>query len=346
MMANLFNRNYSKTELLAYLGNPSQIASATEVSVDTGKARGMRIYRIRNGHGLDFDLLPDKALDISYLTYKGINIAFNSKNGLHAASYAYPALKEFERYFSAGLLWTCGLKNTGPDYIDTDGRIQYLHGRIGVTPCEQVSVRSFWEDDDYITKAEGVIRESFLGEYNLTLTRTVITSMNSNEILIQDVLENNEPEKTDYLILYHFNFGFPFVSEDIRINIENNTGEIIPRTEFACKNIDNWYKYSKPVTGLEEQVFFHHPKSDAKGICTVCLENPKLGIGLVLSYKNHNLPILTQWKSIRAGEYVLGIEPGNSYLNGMSEEKEKGIAKSIQGFSKETFTMKIAFYDL
>ena len=67
---------------------------------------------------------------------------------------------------------------------------------------------------------------------------------------------------------------------------------------------------------------------------------------MTLSYEAENLPILTQWKSVRSGEYVLGMEPGNSYLRGMQEEKKEGNVGYIGGYETKTMRLKLAFSSL
>ena len=345
-MALIFGRDYCKTDLLKYLGNISQIAGIEELEIAEGKARGGRIYRVKNGNGLEFDLLPDKALDIGKLSYKGVNISFQSKNNSGSASCYHPVLNEFDYYFSGGMLWTCGLKNTGPDYIDEDGFFQHAHGRIGITPCESSYNRTYWQDEDLKIISGGIVRESLLGGHNLILNRAIETSLSRNEIVINDVLENNEPQGTEYLILYHFNFGFPFLSESLELNFPESKSEIIPRTEEASEGLSEWSVFKEPADGSSEHVFFHKPVMDDDGCCEVRLENKILGIGAYLRYESENLPILTQWKTIRACEYALGIEPGNSYISGMKNERKTGNVGFIKGFSEKRFSMKLGFYDL
>ncbi len=345
-MVTLLGKRYSRNEMLKYAGNISQIAGVKESVISGGKAGGMRIYHIRNGNGLMLELLPDKCLDISSLSFKGINFAWQSKTGMHAPSHTHPVLGEFDRYFGGGMLWTCGLKNTGPDYIDKNGHFQHAHGRLGITPCDGSWTKTLWEKDDYIIKAGGTVSDAMLGAHHLQLRREITVSMASNEVHIHDVLENLEPESTEYLILYHFNFGFPFVSEDINMFFPESLAEIKPRSDAAAKGIKQWDEYTKPVDEFEEQCFFHKPKPKKGNTCIVSLENPVLGIGVQLSYDNSTLPILTEWKSLRSCEYVLGIEPGNSYISGMESEKKNGRVDTIGGFAKKEFDLRLKFFEL
>ena len=48
------------------------------------------------------------------------------------------------------------------------------------------------------------------------------------------------------------------------------------------------------------------------GMVNVELENIDLGISVRLAYKKSQLPTLYQWKMMREGAYVTGIEPANT----------------------------------
>ena len=330
-------------EIRRFVGNMEQFSNIREMTVENGRSRGMRIYQVQAGNGLEFDLLPDKALDIARLTYKGININWQAKTGFASPVFASPVLNEFDRYFSGGMLLTCGLKNTGPDHVDSMGRFQPLHGRIGITPCERSWYNCFFTEDDYCLEAGGVVRDALLCSHNLTITRVIRTFLSKSEIEITDTLQNEEPCETDYLILYHFNFGYPFLTPSVKIEIPEGEKPVEPRTEWAAKGIEYWKRMEPPEDEYEEQCYFHHPESGSDGFCMASITNPDLGVKVRLSYQNENLPVLTEWKSIRAGEYVLGIEPGNSYLTGMENEKLNGHIGKIGGFEKREFRMKLAF---
>ena len=63
----------------------------------------------------------------------------------------------------------------------------------------------------------------------------------------------------------------------------------------------------------------------------------------LLAYEAEHLPILTEWKSVRSGEYVLGVEPGNSYISGMDNERAHGRVDRIGPFEKRVFRVKLSF---
>lgn len=337
---------FDSKELRRYVGNVSQISEIREMTIEEGRSRGMRIYQMQPGNGLEFDILPDRAMDIMRMNYKGVNINWQSKTGFTSPVYTSPVLNEFDRYFSGGMLMTGGLRNTGPDYVDADGRFQPLHGRLNMTPCEQSWHRSYFTEDDYVLESGGMVRDALLCSHNLTLSRVVRSSLNKAEVEIEDTLENHEPEETDYVILYHMNFGYPFISPSLQLEIPEGTKPVMPRTEWAEKGMDSWQKMEPPADGYEEQCYFHHLIAEEDGYSRVILKNPDLGFAVTLAYEAKYLPILTEWKSIRSGEYVLGIEPGNSYISGIDNERKNGRVDVIGPFEKRVFKLKLSFSDL
>ena len=335
-----------RKQLLKYVGNLSQLASVEQMTFDDGKRRGMRVFQVKNAAGLQYDVVPDKCMDIHSLSYKGINIAWQGKTGYGSAAHAAPVLGEFGHYFAGGMLWTCGLKNTGDDYVTEAGTFQHAHGRLGITPAENVWSKAAWEGDQYVLSMGGEARDVELCGHNLCLSRTIRTTMDKAEVEITDTLTNDEPTATDYVILYHFNFGFPLISPETKFRMPDAIAPMIPRTPYAEEGKETWDVLRPPIDEEEEMCFFHHLKPDENGNCRIKVENPVLGIGVYLEFAAENLPIVTFWKSERSGEYVVGIEPGNSYIGGMDDSRKRGILGQIDGFSQKKFCLKLGFYDL
>ena len=112
-----------------------------------------------------------------------------------------------------------------------------------------------------------------------------------------------------YTILYHMNLGHPLLSEDAELILDPE--HTIARDNTAEEGIRDFKKFIKPVPGFSEQVFFHKLKTDSKGWSSATLSNSKLGIALTISFDTSTLPLLTEWKMMGYGDYVLGLEPGN-----------------------------------
>ena len=92
----------------------------------------MRATDINTGSGLQYTVLPDRAMDISLASYKGTNLVYLTCNGE-----TNPAFYEQEgigwlRTFAAGLFTTCGLTYLGSPCED-EGEQLGLHGRISTT---------------------------------------------------------------------------------------------------------------------------------------------------------------------------------------------------------------------
>ncbi|MDD5017349.1 MAG: DUF4432 family protein, partial [Eubacteriales bacterium] len=181
-----------KTELLQKAGDMSQYAGFRHVAYRSGRGKGTEAFEAYNAGGLNFSVTPDKCMDIYYLTYKGINIGFISKNGLVANNYFNTQEGEFLSYWSAGMLSTCGLDNTGPACID-NGVNHGMHGRLSMLPAENICASAQWVDDHYEIYFAGQMRQSMLAGMNLSLKRQISTGLFDKEIRIHDTLENLEP---------------------------------------------------------------------------------------------------------------------------------------------------------
>ena len=101
-----------------YLCNPRQAYTLRRVTVDEGKARGAQVIEVATAGGLQLDILPDTGLDIGQVRYRGVNMSWISKNGQDAPWCDNPYENEFLKYFPGGLLYTCGLRSTGPGNRD------------------------------------------------------------------------------------------------------------------------------------------------------------------------------------------------------------------------------------
>ena len=69
-------------QLLKQLGNIDQIAGIRESQLLRGRGEQIHIAEFYNAAGLRFTVVPDRCMDLFDFSYKGINFAFQSKNGL------------------------------------------------------------------------------------------------------------------------------------------------------------------------------------------------------------------------------------------------------------------------
>jgi len=316
-----------RKEVQQYIGNQAQIGGTRHYVLTDGWGRDLRGIDVNSGSGLQYTVLPDRGMDISLASYKGINLVYLTSNGETHPAYYEPEGFGWLRTFAAGLLTTCGLTYLGAPV--TDGSEQLgLHGRYSTIPAKQVSDLSAWEGDEYHIKINGIIEDAVLFGNKLRLERQIYTIQGQNSLHITDKITNFGYSTSPYTILYHLNLGYPLLSEDAELIIEPSKTE--PRSEAGKSGLKDFRKLSPPTAGFKEQVFCHTMSSDTTGKTSVTLKNEKLGIALTIKFNINQLPYLIQWKMLGEGEYVLGLEPSNVPLKNRKELRDEKILPLLQ----------------
>ncbi len=319
-----------------YIGNPSQVAAVRRVTVSEGKAKGTDIIEVKTACGLEMDILPDMGLDIGQARFNGINMTWLSKNGYDSPSAFLPYETEFMRTFPGGLLYTCGLCSAGPANRD-NGEWHPLHGRYHGLQAEQVCTEM--TDEQIIIK--GTIRETAFFGCNFEVKRVITIPVFGSSVTIKDTVTNVSPKDEEFMQLYHCNFGYPLLSEKAKLVLPEKRGTK-PRTEFSKTGLGRELVFDEPIPGEEERVFFQEMTDEF----WARLENPDLGVNMTISWSGDTLPILSEWRSMASGDYVLGLEPTNGYIMGRHDERENGTLKILKAFGSVTNTVKIEFEDV
>ncbi|MDZ4768467.1 MAG: aldose 1-epimerase family protein [Chloroflexota bacterium] len=293
-------------------------------------ADGQRVIDAHNSSGLTFTLLPDRGMDITSAAYNGLPLTWLAAGSPKPADFAAPWL----RLFNGGLLTTCGLTHAGAS--DTDpvtGEKRDLHGRYTRLRADAIEARTFF-DADGILNAELVssISENSLFGEQLRLKRLYVLSVGSPSVTICDTVENCGDMPTPFMILYHFNLGYPLVRAGARLLSPAHT--IAPRDDAARAGLDRHMHYDAPTPGYAEQVFFHTIAPQG-GRASVALVNETFG--LRLDWTTQHSPYFTQWKNTRQGIYVSGIEPGNCLPEGQESARANGRLVLLQPGETHTF---------
>ena len=314
-----------------YIGHPSQLYGIEEHKLCGGKAEGMRLLQVNNGKGLMLTVSADRCGDIPRLSYKGINLGFFSPCGYVAPQFYDNKGAGFLGSFTAGFLTTCGLCAVGSPCED-NGEVLPLHGTIGNTPAENVQ----YFEENGVLKIKLTIRDATLFSHKLVLTREYSIPTDKNEFTIKDTVKNIGFEESPYMILYHFNMGYPLLSENAVVDVPNSG--ITPRNDRAAEGIDNALKMEKPQDGFEEQCYYFDVTQGKASIY-----NPDIKLGLSINYNKEELPFFTEWKMMGAGDYVLGLEPGNCTPDGRDVLREKKLLKFLVpgAEASQTITVKI-----
>ncbi|MGC1392463.1 MAG: aldose 1-epimerase family protein [Bacteroidales bacterium] len=332
-----------KSELLKYVGNLSQTGYCRHYTLSDGWGRGMRAADINTGSGLQYTVLPDRGLDISMASYKGVNLVYQTCNGETHPSFYEPEGLGWLRTFGAGLLTTCGLTHLGPPCTD-DGEQLGLHGRFSTIPSKQFNDLSDWEGNEYRYKVKAIIEEGFLFGYKLKMEREISSLRGQNSILLTDKITNFGSKPSPYTILYHMNFGFPLLSEETELIIDPL--KTIPRDEDAIPGIKDFRSFIKPQKIFKEQVFFHAIKGNSEGEATVTVRNRKIGIAVGIKININQLPYVAQWKMMGWGEYVLGIEPSNVLCKSRKTLREENTLPELQPGESKTNILEFSVNDV
>lgn len=328
-----------KKELYRRVGCAEQLFGARNMKLSGGKAEGMNVIEIYNASGMQAMVLPDRGMDIACLKLGGTNISFLSKTGLTGSKYfTENGAKGFLRSFYVGFLTTCGLTYMGAAGKDGEDELG-LHGLISNTPAEELGTRIDWEGNMPAVVVTGSVKQAEVFGEHLVLRRTITMPAYKNEIIISDCIENRGLTPSPFMLLYHMNYGFPFLSPDCILKVPSSS--VVGRDDVAKANIAKWNCIEGPVDGGQEQVFFHETKPDGEGNSTYCVINPKEERAIAVTYPSTILPYLTQWKCRRSGEYVLGLEPGNCHVMGRKAARESGELSYIQPLEQKKFTIKV-----
>lgn len=320
--------------LLRQLGSIDQLAGIRESRLLNGPSGGVRIAEFYNAAGLRFTLVPDRCMDIYDLSYKGVNVSFQSKNGLTAPQLCSAADGEFNEQWPAGMLVTCGLDNVG-EHASGDG-IYPIHGRISNVPASAFGTRTFWAGEDYRLRASGEMRQTCLYGRNLALQRTVETGLNDRSLTIHDTITNYDAADEPYMLLYHFNFGYPLLQEGTRV-------EISPADTHGMNPISNDHRHmTVPVDGCGEELFFHtNLGSRACGV----IWNEQLELGAYIAFDTKNLPNLVEWKMMKSHDYVLALEPCNTRGVNRTQAVENGNIAVLPAYSSIENHLELGILD-
>ena len=336
-MVNAYSMNLTKEELCERVSSMSQIAGARVFTYSEGKAAGVKAVEVKSGCGLVFTILIDRGMDIGEASYCGVPIAWQSKVGVIAPTYFENQGHQWLRNFYGGLLTTCGLTQVGEPCED-NGVYHGLHGRISHTPAEKYWIDEYWDNDDYVIKVTGKMREAIIYDENLVLTREIKCIFGQKKIFIRDTVENEGYQESPFMIMYHVNQPFPIVSEYSRFytSAKKVTAQRLCEQEGAGE----YSRMSKPIPGYQFETFLHEMPKDRECVYNAII-NEQLKLGVYLGFDPKTLPIGNQWKMLGQQDYVVAMEPSNTYNVGIAESRKNGWLPMLKPKEKIEINMQI-----
>jgi len=342
-LIHLYGENYDRMQLLRHLGDISQVAEAKVYQLNDGNEKGTDAIGFRTGSGLNFTVLPNRGLDISYADYNGIPLCWRSGTGDVEASHYDPNGLGWLRGFYGGLLTTCGMTQAGSSNVDGDEDLG-LHGRVSHIPAKNVWVDTRWEGNRYIMWVQGKVSEiTALGEH-LCRTRRIWTELGSNKIHIEDIIENLGYQDCPHMYLFHINIGFPILADGSELLAPSS--QVTPRDDHAKNNITKYNFGEPPSVDFQEQVYYHKMEPDVDNHIRVALVNHGFnqgqGIGIAVRYHKTQFPNFVQWKMCGHGAYVMGLEPSNCKVEGRASERENGTLQHIEPGGRRHYEVEIS----
>ena len=285
-------QNPSAADLRPRVGDLRQYASVRRIVLEDGPEHGMRAIAFSTGGGLEFWLMTDKAMDIGPLWFQGVPIAWQAPGG-----FVHPALQHadsddgrgIERTLS-GFLVTCGL-----DHVRQPGNGRPLHGRLPMTPARILAAGEDWTGNTPLLYAEGEMVQYRLGGEHMSMRRRIEAPIGGCELYITDTVRNEGACSTVHDLLYHFNLGYPAISDGSRILLD-----------------------SQPVAGplrladpnAQTSVECHSVRSKTNVTCTVLTPNcDGSTLEVRLNFDGERLGYVQLWSDLRPNCGVMSIEP-------------------------------------
>ncbi|SDY87311.1 DUF4432 family protein [Herbiconiux ginsengi] len=253
-------------------------------------------------------VLPARGLDIGEVSFDGLLLSWAPLGGVPET----PAAEGPDRWRASfgGLVATCGLHNVG---LPSEGHGQ--HGAFTLTAAADVSVVR----EHGITTVTGVVADG-----DLVCQRTI--TVTTDTLAIVDVVTNTATSDRQAPILYHVNFGAPFLGPDLVV--EGAVETSIPRDPGPPVD---WRRPARNEV-LDDFVVEHRLTSGAPRLLT--LTDAVRRLRVTVSWTG--LDRVHQWIDLTPGKYVTAIEPANSSVQGREFDRAAGRAPVLRAGESRT----------
>ncbi|MCY4484955.1 MAG: aldose 1-epimerase family protein [Spirochaetaceae bacterium] len=329
----------------AELGMPD--CRITKRRLRGGLSDGVDLVQVTCGE-LSVAILPTRGMGLWRGSYRGLDLGWQAPvHGPVHPSHVVTGERGGLGWLRGFDEWVvrCGLDNNGapgPDTVlDNNGNpitVQLdLHGRIANTPAHYVSVTA--DPAQEVLQVTGHVAESALFHPLLELQTTISVTPGSSRITIADTVINRQVVPAELELLYHCNFGPPFLAEGSRVAVPYHA--MAPRDKRAAEGLGGDPDTASvrattslaPTAGYIEQCYFFRPAAlPEDGASLAALIAPDLSRAAVVRFDCRQLPCLTLWKNTAATEqgYVIGIEPATNYPNTRAVERAAGRVVNLE----------------
>jgi hypothetical protein len=299
-----------------------------------GLQQGIDLIEVNNGI-FSFAVVPTRGMGIWRGSYAGKNLGWKSP----VRDLVHPNFVELNDRGGLGWLkgfneWIvrCGLSNNGAPgtdvIIDNNGNkaevFLPLHGKIANIPARFVEVEVQYGPPS-VLMVRGIVEETMLFGPALQLTTEISTELGSNKLTIVDEVRNQNTTSEEIEMLYHCNYGPPFLEEGSKLVAPFK--RVAPRDQRAREELHMLSDFRGPTNDYVEQVYFYELLGSVDtGDSKVMLRNKAGNLGTSITFSLEQMSCFSLWKntaSLKNG-YVTGLEPGTNYPNPKRFERDHG----------------------
>jgi len=321
-------------DLSRYVGNPFQVYGLRRYTLTEGFSKGTEAVDVKTGGALEYTVLPSRALDISLVSYRGINLTYLTPGGETYPSFFKRQKDSWLHSFFGGLLTTCGPFNIGRA-CEAGGHEYALHDRFTGTPARFVCAGI---PDEAGIEITGLIDFGVLGKEKIRVLRTIRSPLFSSSVTITDRIENYGFSESPLTILYHTNWGYPFLTEGAKVYVDASEMECYD--DYSAAHAADVLNVSPPDPAAKEKNYFH-TMVFKDGAAHASIVNPSLNnMGAHLTF-SPELKYLTHCKVENPVDYLVALEPCNTLCMGRAEIERRGILPMILPGETKTMSLRI-----
>ncbi|MDQ1584255.1 MAG: hypothetical protein QOF36_2309 [Microbacteriaceae bacterium] len=292
-----------------------------------------RMIDVKLAGGLAFEVLADRGLDLGAVWWAGHPIAWRSPQPLGQVNQA-GAEEPWLTRWSGGMLTTCGPDNIGP------ARDGYgLHGSHHGTPAGDVAWHREIRGEHVVVVVSGTIDNVETFGRRVTIHREIEAATDRASIEVRDRIRNDGFTPVPIPILYHLNFGAPFLEPGGLIEIAS--AGTVARDEHP--GVPDYRRMPQVAESMAEAVFEHAGVDVADGRSSAIVHSSLLHARATLSWTSQSLPRLYQWVWPARGAWALGIEPANAPLFGSDRDGPHAGAPMLEAGASVDTGVRIEF---
>jgi len=344
-LVSLWDRSWSRPELLARVGRLEQIAGVQLAEAADGAERGVRLLRFSTGSGFGFEVLVDRGFDIGRAWLGGQPLAWWSPVGLVGPWLHEQAGIGWFRGFPGGLVSTCGLDHTLLGCTDDATVFNYphrrtetygLHGRYTGLPARLAGYGSSWHGDKCVLWAEGEVVQAALFGEQLTLHRRIEADLGGSAVRITDTVTNHGDTRCPHMLLYHCNVGFPVLDAGAELAYPARPGTCVSDARSPDYRV-----LDGPRAGFVEECYEHDMIPGPDGLVTAAVVNRRAGLGVYQRYPRDSFPHHITWRQLGRGTYVVAMEPSTNRDAGRLDARARGELQHLSPGEQRRYTLEI-----